>query len=43
LLPEESVSIEAATQARSTLEELGAGPLLERLTMAEQRAPADAQ
>src|SRR4029079_13126740 len=43
LLPDESVSIEAAAQARATLEELGVGPLLTRLTMAERRASADAQ
>ena len=43
LLPDESVSIEAAAQARATLEELGAGPLLERLTTAEYTEPAEAQ
>ena len=43
LLPDESVSIEAAAQARATLEELGVGPLLTRLTMAEHTEPAEAQ
>jgi tetratricopeptide (TPR) repeat protein len=42
LLPDEPVAIEAAAQARVRLEELGAKPLLERLAMAEHRAPADA-
>ena len=43
LLPDESVSIEAAADARATLEELGVGPLLTRLTMAEHTEPAEAQ
>ena len=42
LLPDEPLSIEAAAHARATLEELGANGLLERLTIAEQRAAVDA-
>ena len=42
LLPDDPVSVEAATQARARLEELGAKPLLERLAMADRPASADA-
>jgi class 3 adenylate cyclase/tetratricopeptide (TPR) repeat protein len=42
LLPGDPVAIEAADRAREILTELGAKPLLERLTMAEQPAPAEA-
>ena len=42
LLPGDPVAIEAADRARAMLTELGAKPLLERLTMADQPAPAEA-
>jgi class 3 adenylate cyclase/tetratricopeptide (TPR) repeat protein len=41
LLPDDPVSVEAAAQARASLQELGAKPLLERLATAERPAPAD--
>ncbi len=43
LLPDDPVSVEAAAQARARLEELGAMPLLKRLTMAEHPERAEAQ
>jgi tetratricopeptide (TPR) repeat protein len=42
LLPGDPFAIEAGVRARQILTELGAKPLLERLTMAEQPAPAEA-
>ena len=43
LLPGTQVAIEAAEQARATLTQLGAKPLLERLAMAESPASAEAR
>jgi class 3 adenylate cyclase/tetratricopeptide (TPR) repeat protein len=43
LLPDDPVSVEAAAQARARLEDLGAIPLLKRMTMAEHPERAEAQ